>query len=264
MNGKHRKPRPLTVAARTTGALVAGAALVGTVAATAQAAVPVPGKDAPQGALSVAGTAVQPKGGPVDLPRELKVQRDEPKTDAPKADVPSKKGDGGTDAPSTGRPTAHDAIRLAESQVGISESRHGNTKFQDWYMTTDRARETVRRDGGSVGAYRGANWCDMFVSWVGEKIGFSDQFGSDAWTVEHADWFKENGRWGTRPKPGAIVFFDWSGGGSINGIEHVGMVVKDNRNGTIDTVEGNAGNAVRKETRDTGSVVGYGYPNYRR
>ncbi len=51
----------------------------------------------------------------------------------------------------------------------------------------------------------------MFVSWVGEQVGFTDQIGSDAWTVEHARWFQEHGRWGTEPKPGAIVFYAWSG-----------------------------------------------------
>ncbi|WP_067463249.1 hypothetical protein [Actinomadura macra] len=32
--------------------------------------------------------------------------------------------------------------------------------------------------------------------------------------------------------------------------------------GTIQTVEGNTGNAVKVKTRDTDKVVGYGYPAY--
>ena len=127
---------------------------------------------------------------------------------------------------------------------------------------TERAQETVARDGGSVQEYSDAEWCDMFISWVGDKLGFTDQIGSDAWTVAHAQWFQDNDRWGDTPKPGAIVFFSWSGGKSADDIQHVGMVIKDDGDGTIQTVEGNTGNSVQVKERSTDSVVGYGYPDY--
>jgi cell wall-associated NlpC family hydrolase len=100
----------------------------------------------------------------------------------------------------------------------------------------------------------------MFVSWVGQQVG-ARGMGQDAYTVEHAKWFQKSGRWGTIPKPGAVVFFAWNGGGT-DGIDHVGLVVKDNGDGTIKTVEGNTGNAVMVRDRATDSVVGYGYPQY--
>jgi hypothetical protein len=86
--------------------------------------------------------------------------------------------------------------------------------------------------------------------------------GSDAWTVAHAQWFKDHGRWGHKPKRGAVVFFSWSGGSTIDDIDHVGLVVKKLSGGRIKTIEGNVGDAVTKQVRSTGSVVGYGYPNY--
>ena len=103
----------------------------------------------------------------------------------------------------------------------------------------------------------------MFVSWVGEQVGFSDQIGSDAWTVEHARWFQSHGRWGAEPKPGAIVFYAWSGSKAVKDIRHVGMVVEKVDDDTIETVEGNTGNAVKIKERSTDDVVGYGYPDYK-
>lgn len=159
--------------------------------------------------------------------------------------------------------TAQQVIELAERQVGIREnSQGGGTKFHEWYVSSPRAQETAARDGGPVHLYANAPWCDMFVSWVGEQLGIRETVGWDAWTVKHAEWFAAQGRWGSKPTPGAVVFFDWSGGKEIAGIDHVGFVVKDNGDGTISTIEGNAEGVVAKRIRSVGTVAGYGYPEY--
>jgi hypothetical protein len=159
-------------------------------------------------------------------------------------------------------PTANDVLKLAVSQVGVTEDASGGgTKFQKWFVSSPWAKRGVARDGGSVDDYADANWCDMFVSWVGNQLGVRGM-GADAFTPTHARWFAQQGHWGETPKPGAVVFFSWNGGKSIDDIEHVGLVIKDNHDGTIQTVEGNTDNSVRIRTRDTSSVVGYGYPEY--
>lgn len=158
---------------------------------------------------------------------------------------------------------ASTVIKLAKSQLGEGESRNGSTKYADWYASTPHAAVTARRDGGSVGDYRGAEWCDMFVSWLSAQTGVKNM-GWDAYTVQHASWFEKTHRWGDIARPGAVVFFDWQNGsrGGIDGIDHVGLVVKDNGNGTISTIEGNTDNAVKEKIRDKSEVVGYGYPDY--
>jgi hypothetical protein len=159
-------------------------------------------------------------------------------------------------------PSANDALRLALAQVGVAENADGGgTIYQKWFVSSPWAVRGVERDGGSAGDYANASWCDMFVSWIGDQLGVKGM-GADAFTPAHARWFKDQGRWGQTPAPGAIVFFSWSGGKSIDDIDHVGMVIKDNHDGTIQTVEGNTDNAVRIRTRDVSSVVGYGYPDY--
>jgi surface antigen len=159
-------------------------------------------------------------------------------------------------------PTAADAVKLATAQVGVTEnSLGGGTKFQKWFVSSPWAKRGVARDGGKVSDYTNADWCDMFVSWIGAQLRVKGM-GGDAYTRTHAQYFKDQGRWGQTPTPGAVAFFTWSGTKSIDGIDHVGMVVKDNHDGTIQTVEGNTDNSVEVHTRDVSSVVGYGYPEY--
>lgn len=157
-----------------------------------------------------------------------------------------------------------EAVQLALEQVGVREGPDRETKYHRWFVSTPNARLTAKRDGGfSVDDYNGAEWCNMFISWLGAQLGVKDM-GWDAYTVQHARWFAKTGRWGHKAKPGAVVFFDWgeSARGSISDIDHVGLVVKDNGDGTITTVEGNIDNAVGKRVRSKSLVVGYGYPDY--
>ncbi|MCK2216073.1 CHAP domain-containing protein [Actinomadura sp. ATCC 31491] len=160
--------------------------------------------------------------------------------------------------------TADQVLALARSQVGTSENAAGGgTPYQQWYAGSRRAAETIARDGGSPTAYLNAPWCAMFVSWVGEKTGARPQVGWDAYTVTYAKWFQANHRFGALAKPGAVVFFSWSGSKDLDDINHVGFVVKDNQNGTISTIEGNTGNGkVEERVRPKSQVVGYGYPEY--
>ncbi|MEO3823448.1 CHAP domain-containing protein [Actinomadura sp. B10D3] len=259
--GRHRKASPLPLTWRTTGGLIVGAAVLGTAAATAQASV-LPFGSAPAASTAAHAPGKKPSGGSSkDSSKDgaRKAARNDPGKGAPRK--PAAKAPGKSSGRS--RPTAAEAIELARSQVGVEEDGGGETKFQKWYMRTARAKETLARDGGSLSAYGDANWCDMFVSWVGEQIGFRDQIGSDAWTVAHARWFRQQGRWGTEPRPGAIVFYAWDGGKDVTDIRHVGMVIKKIDDRTIEAVEGNTGNAVQVKKRSADDVVGYGYPAYR-
>ncbi|NUW41288.1 CHAP domain-containing protein [Nonomuraea rhodomycinica] len=159
--------------------------------------------------------------------------------------------------------TADALLKVAKSQLGVKENRAGGgTRFHRWYMSSPRAAQTVARDGGSIRAYRNAPWCAMFVSWVGEKAGLRASMGADAYTVTWARWFKRHERWGRKAERGAVVFFSWNGG-RIGSIDHVGLVKKDNGNGTITTIEGNTGDGrVEQRVRPKSQVVGYGYPEF--
>jgi cell wall-associated NlpC family hydrolase len=70
--------------------------------------------------------------------------------------------------------------------------------------------------------------------------------------------FKKLGAWtdaaAATPKPGDIVYFDFVEGGAP--IEHVGIVVKDNGDGTVTTIEGNtAGDKKKSGSQANGGEV---------
>ncbi|MEU0569633.1 CHAP domain-containing protein [Nonomuraea sp. NPDC005983] len=141
-------------------------------------------------------------------------------------------------------------IDLLESQLGYSEKAGAYTKFGHWYGSN------VEFDAD----YSSAPWCDMYLSWAAYKLGYEDWIGQFAWTVSHAKWFKAQGAWGHTPKPGALVFYDWSGSNDIDKIDHIGVVTKVQGN-KIFTIEGNIdGGVAKRKVRDTSKVVGYGYP----
>ncbi|WP_327086652.1 CHAP domain-containing protein [Nonomuraea sp. NBC_01738] len=141
-------------------------------------------------------------------------------------------------------------IDLLESELGYSEKAGAYTKFGDWYG------KNVEFDAD----YSSAPWCDMYLSWAAHKLGYEEWVGQFAWTVAHAEWFQEQDAWGDTPKPGALVFYDWSGSDDVDNIDHVGIVTRVEGD-TIHTIEGNIdGGVAKRKERDTSKVVGYGYP----
>lgn len=134
-------------------------------------------------------------------------------------------------------------LRAASAEIGVSGRPN---KFTRWYSTLGK------------GSFLTSPWCAIFVAWSGQQAGVRAKVGTYAYTPTWASWFASRGRWGTTPKRGAIVFFDWSGGKSRTGIDHAGIVEKVNKDGSIVTIEGNHSNRVARVTR-TSKIVGYGY-----
>ncbi|SDQ99348.1 CHAP domain-containing protein [Thermostaphylospora chromogena] len=140
-------------------------------------------------------------------------------------------------------------IKLLESELGYKEKGNGYTKFGKWYNSVDSKYD-----------YSKLPWCDMFISWAAKKLGYEEWIGQFAWTPSHARWFEKQDAFGKKPEVGALVFFDWSGGKKISGIDHVGVVVEV-RGEKIVTIEGNIdGGVAKRKVRDQSKVVGYGYP----
>jgi peptidoglycan hydrolase-like protein with peptidoglycan-binding domain len=136
------------------------------------------------------------------------------------------------------------------------------------------------------GAFTKANflpWCGSFCMWVANQSGVT--IPNTVSTMAGAAAFKKMGTWTDAekadPQPGDIVYFDFVAGGAP--IEHVGIVVKNNGDGTVTTMEGNTsgdkkksgsqangGEAVKKiraykrNAKGIPSfIVGFGRPNYK-
>jgi hypothetical protein len=136
------------------------------------------------------------------------------------------------------------------------------------------------------GAFTKANflpWCGSFCMWVANEAGV--KIPNTVSTMAGAAGFKKLGTWTdaaqAKPEPGDIVYFDFMTGGAP--IEHVGIVIKDNKDGTVTTVEGNtAGDKKKSGSQANGGecvkkiraykknakgipvfIEGFGRPNYK-
>lgn len=105
--------------------------------------------------------------------------------------------------------------------------------------------------------YQKANqaWCGAFVNWCGKKAGV--EIPNTVFTPAGADAFKKAKSWlegeDCKPQPGDIVYFDFPGD-NVNRISHVGIVVKDNNDGTVTCVEGNTSPDKKGDQRNGGEV----------
>jgi hypothetical protein len=137
----------------------------------------------------------------------------------------------------------------ARGQLGTTERGNNDTKYGRWYGLNNQP------------------WCAMFVSWVAAKARVTRIIPRHAYTPAGAQWFKDRGQWGQRPRVGAIVYYDTAGLGRIS---HVGIVEKVLPGGAWYAIEGNTnaagsreGRIVRRQRRTiVGARGGFGYPDY--
>ncbi|MEV4258257.1 CHAP domain-containing protein [Spirillospora sp. NPDC049652] len=144
-------------------------------------------------------------------------------------------------------------LDVARKQLGYQAKGDGYSKYGEWY------RKTV--DGDHDSYFSTAPWCDMFLAWAAQQAGVAQQAGQFASTIDHAKWFQKQNAFGHTPEAGALVFFDWSGSGDLDQIDHVGLVESVDGD-CLHTIEGNTdgGQLIRHTRCDDGKVVGYGYP----
>ena len=135
------------------------------------------------------------------------------------------------------------------------------------------------------GAYTKANlqpWCGSFVNWCANEAGV--KVPNTVYTPSGAAAFKKKGAWIdgdiADPEPGDIAYFDFPSDG-VDRISHVGIVVKDNGDGTVWCIEGNTTNRKGGSQRNGGevcrqlraykknkksvqiSIVGFGRPKFK-
>lgn len=168
-------------------------------------------------------------------------------------------GSGGDDLVGSPRPprpagTVTSFLTLAAQQIGTTEQPAGSN---------------LQKYGGAAGQ-NGVAWCAWFQWWLGEQTGTA--IPRTGYTPDQVTIWKRWNRWGTTPRVGALVYFDFPGDAEHR-VQHVGVVEKLLARGRIQTIEGNTGaagyqdngGAVLRKNRDpvASGVRGYGYPAYR-
>ena len=152
-------------------------------------------------------------------------------------------------------PTVKQILDLAESQVGTTEYPPNSNDVV--YNTAFYGKEV------SGSAYP---WCCTFVWWVFAQFD-PCLVKKTASCMEMAQWFKDNGKWGSTPHVGDVVFFKFDT--NSRWTNHVGIVEEILDGGLkIKSIEGNTslssdnnGGAVMERIRSS-NIVGYGHPAY--
>jgi hypothetical protein len=130
-------------------------------------------------------------------------------------------------------------VELAKTQIGYHEGPGNSNKY---------SHEIGRPS---------EEWCADFIDWLAQKTGNRSAVPWTASAPGMANAFGSKYRSGTSGAvAGDVVFF----GGSKGGIYHVGLASGPARGGTIPTIAGNHGDAVRAYT-GTG-IAGYAHPAY--
>lgn len=153
--------------------------------------------------------------------------------------------------------TAKDIINYAASQVGITEKPNNNVIYNTEYYGHEVSGSEY-------------SWCCVFIWSVFSHVNASELFYDGKKTAlcqTLADWFRQKGCWHTTsPQPGDIIFFKF--GTNSRYTDHVGIVTHINKDGSIETIEGNTstsnqnnGGMVMRRTRRK-NIVGYGRPKY--
>lgn len=150
--------------------------------------------------------------------------------------------------------SAESMVAAMEALLGLGEFRDNTNKVTEWY------------------GLNGQPWCDQAITYAAWHSGNQGPVvfgGKYAYTPAHAQAFADHGEWhpmtsgvvASGIRRGDVVFFDWSGGSSIGGIDHVGLVTGTN-GATVYTVEGNVENGCRRKVRGAHEIAGFGRPAY--
>jgi hypothetical protein len=132
-----------------------------------------------------------------------------------------------------------DFIAVAKVELGVIEGpKENETKY---------------------GAFTKANflpWCGSFVNWCANEVNL--KIPNCVSTVVGAKAFEKKKQWElasdiATPLPGDIAFFDFPNDG-VDRISHVGIVVKDNGDGTVTCIEGNTAPDKKGDQRNGGQV----------
>ena len=160
-------------------------------------------------------------------------------------------------------------IEVAKSQVGVPEGPADNETDYGKFTKADKQP-----------------WCGSLMMWCADKAGV--KIPNTVYTPNGVAAFKKAGTWTdaakAKPQPGDLVYFSFVPAATpASPVQHVGLVVKDNGDGTITTIEGNTTRDGAKGSQDNGgecalkvrgykvdnkrhiwsSVVGFGRPAYK-
>ena len=179
------------------------------------------------------------------------------------------------------------ATSVADSISGITTLSKSSSGSSNNQAIIDSVINDV---GNTISDYSGlgfndGEWCSDFVSYALQKSGYDVEWSSIAGHEDDNTIFQVLSRAGATihrdqaaqyngedydpdysPQAGDVVLFDFARGGTPDGTtDHVGLVIQDNGDGTVKTIEGNTsgeggGSCVAIHDRDRSMIYGYATP----
>lgn len=129
-------------------------------------------------------------------------------------------------------------IQIALNEVGTKETGVNNVKYNTWFYG--------HKVNGSAYA-----WCMAFVQWCFNEAGIPFDFKSASVSGVYNHYKSKNPSM-IIPTSGKIL-----PGDVMIQNHHTGIVVKDNGDGTVSTVEGNTTNSVAERTQKKSTILGF-------
>lgn len=176
---------------------------------------------------------------------------------------------------------ASELMAVAIAEVGYCEkasnsnldSKTGNAGYGN-YTKYARDLDAIKFYNGAKNGYA---WCDVFVDWC-----FYKAFGAEkakellcqpnrslGAAVEYSSgYYKDKGRWSTKPSVGAQIFFCNSRGemthtGLVEACDNIYVYTIEGNTSNVSGVVSNGGSVCRKVyRRDSRYIVGYGVPAF--
>lgn len=163
----------------------------------------------------------------------------------------------GNGSSTSGSSDVNTILNIARKQIGVTESPKGSNRVFYNNVYYGKSADST--------PYHKMAWCCCFVWWVFKEAGLSELFyggNKTAYCPTLMSWFKSKGQfYKSNYKAGDIIFFRLSGRNGAGQPDHVGIVEKNNGDGTYTVIDGNYGNKVSRRTVSR-SILGCGRPAY--
>lgn len=137
--------------------------------------------------------------------------------------------------------TPQDIIKIAQAEVGTKATNYKRCKYNTWYYGADVSGDYY-------------DWCVVFVEWVFNQAGARDLlFEKTAGAEFFGLGFYQHGQLvKSGYKVGDLVLLHWNPGYSdyvpgVQKLNHVGIIISVNDDGSVTTIEGNTGSSENGE-----------------
>lgn len=164
-------------------------------------------------------------------------------------------------------------LTIARDEVGYRE-KNSSAGLDDKTANagsgnyTKYARDLDAIPGFYNGPKQGFAWCDVFYDWLlvkafgaamAKKLLCQPDYSAGAGCLYSAQYYRQQGRFFTRPEVGDQIFFTYQSGE----VSHTG-IVEAITGGTVTTIEGNTSDGVFRRSYQIGAgqIYGYGSPDW--